>query len=41
MEMTRAGKRNGRRPKKRWMDLMKEEKEMVGAREGDEIDRAL
>ena len=29
----------GRRPRRRWMDLAREEKERVGAKEGDEVDR--
>ena len=41
IEMAIPGKRRGR-PKERWIDLMRVDTvEMVGAREGDEVDRAL
>ena len=38
MEMAVPGRRK-RKPKKRWMDLVREDTERVGAREGDEVDR--
>ena len=34
-----AGIRKNGRPKRRWMDLVREDMERVGAREGDEVDR--
>ena len=39
MEMVVPGRRKRRRPRKRWIDLVRENLEKVGAREGDEIDR--
>ena len=39
MEMAVPGKRKKGRPRRRWMDLVREDMERVGAREGDEIDR--
>ena len=39
MEMTRPGRRKRGRPRRRWMDLVREVMERVGAREGDEVDR--
>ena len=41
VEMTISGKTTRGRPKKRWMDLLKEDMEMVGAKEGDEVVRIL
>ena len=39
MEMAVPGRKKRRRPKRRWMDLVREDMERVGAREGDEVDR--
>ena len=39
MEMTVPGIRKQGRPKRMWMDLVKEGMERVGAREGDEVER--
>ena len=39
MEIAVPGIRKRGRPKRRWMDLVKENMERVGAREGDEVDR--
>ena len=39
MEMAVPGRRKGGRPRRRWMDLVREDMERVGAREGDEVDR--
>ena len=39
MEMVLPGIRKRGRPKRRWMDLARENMERVGAREGDEVDR--
>ena len=39
MEMAVAGRRKKGRPKRRWMDLVREDMERVGAREGDEVDQ--
>ena len=39
MEMAAPGRIKRGRPKRRWMDLMREDIEKVGAREGDEVDR--
>ena len=39
MEMAVPGIRKRGRPKRRWMDLVREDMERVGARKGDEIDR--
>ena len=33
------GKRKRERPKRRWMNFVRENTEMVGARKGDEVDR--
>ena len=41
VKMTIPGKRKKGRPKRRWMDLVREDMEIVGAREGDEVDRVL
>ena len=40
-EMAIPGKKRIGRPKRRWIDLEREDMEMVGAREEDEINRAL
>ena len=39
MEMTVPGRRKRVKPRRRWMDLVREDMERVGAREGDEVDR--
>ena len=39
-EIAMPGQGKGGRPKRRWMDLV-EDMEMVGAREGDKVDRVL
>ena len=41
IEMTIPGKKRRGRPKRRWIDLVRKDMEMVGAREGDEVDRVL
>ena len=41
IKMAIPGKRRRGRPKRRWMDLVREDLEMVGAREGDKVDRVL
>ena len=38
MEMVVPGRKKRRRPKRRWMDLARENMERVGAKEGDEVD---
>ena len=38
MEMVVPGRRKRGRPRRRWMDLTREDMERVGAREGDEVD---
>ena len=39
MEMAVPDRRKKGRPRRRWMDLAKEDMERVGAKEGDEVDR--
>ena len=39
MEMAVPSRRKRGRPRKRWMDLAREDLERVGAKEGDEVDR--
>ena len=39
MEMVVPGKRKKGRPRRRWLDLAREDMERVGAKEGDEVDR--
>ena len=39
VKMAIPGKRKRGRPKRRWMDSVREDMEIVGAREGDEVDR--
>ena len=39
MEMAVPGRRKKGRPRRGWMDLVRDDMERVGAREGDEIDR--
>ena len=39
MEIAVPGVRKRGRPRRRWMDLVREDMERVGAREGDKIDR--
>ena len=39
MEMTVSGRKKRGRPRRRWMDLAREDIERVGAKEGDEVDR--
>ena len=39
MEMAVLGRRKRGRPRRRWMDLAREDMERVGAREGDEVNR--
>ena len=41
IEMVIPGKTKRGRPKKRWMDLVRENMKMVGAREEDKVDQAL
>ena len=41
MEMAVPGRRKRERPRRRWMDLLREDMERVGAREGDEVDRVI
>ena len=38
MEMAVPGTRRRERPRKRWMDLAREDRERIGVREGDEVD---
>ena len=39
MEMAVPGRRKRGRPRRRWMDLAREDMERVGAKEGDKVDR--
>ena len=39
IEIAVPGRRKRERPRKRWMDLMREDMERVGARKGDEVGR--
>ena len=39
MEMAVPGRRKRGRPRRKWMDSMREDMKRVGAREGDEVDR--
>ena len=39
MEMAVPGRRKRVRPRRRWMDLAREDMERVGAKEGDEVNR--
>ena len=39
MEMALPGRRKRGRPRRRWMDLARQDIEMVGAKEGGEVDR--
>ena len=39
MEMTVPGRRKTERPRRRWINLVREDMERFGAREGDEVDR--
>ena len=39
MEMTVPGRKKRGRPRRRWMNLAREDMERVGAKEGDEVDR--
>ena len=39
MEMAEPGIRKRGRPSRRWMDLVREDMERVGARKGDEVDQ--
>ena len=41
IEMVIPGKRRKGRPKRRCVDFLREDMEMAGAREGDEVDRVL
>ena len=38
MEMAVPGRRKRGRPRRRWMDLAREDMERIGAKEGDEFD---
>ena len=40
MEMAVPGRRKRGGPRRRWMDLAREDMERIGAKKGDEIDRA-
>ena len=39
MEMVVPGRRKRRRPRKRWMDLGREDLARIGAKKRDEVDR--
>ena len=39
MKMAMPGRRKRGRPRRRWMDLAREDMERVGAKKGDEVDR--
>ena len=39
MKMVVPGRKKRGRPRRRWMDLAREDIEMIGAMEGDEVDR--
>ena len=39
LEMAVPGRRRRGRPKRRWMDVMREDMEKAGAVEGDAVDR--
>ena len=39
MEMAVPGRRKRGRPRRRWMDLAREDMERVGVKEGDEVNR--
>ena len=39
MEMAVPGRRKRGRPRRRWIDLVREDMERVRAREGDKVDR--
>ena len=39
MELAVLGRRKRGRPRKRWMNLAREDMERVGAKEGDKVDR--
>ena len=41
MEMAIPGKRKRGKPKNRWIDLVRKDIETVGAREEEEVDRAI
>ena len=38
MEMVMPGRRKRGRPRRRWMDLVRQDMERVGSREGDKVD---
>ena len=39
MKIAVLGRRKRGRPRRRWIDLAREDMERVGAKEGDEVDR--
>ena len=39
MEMAVPGRRKRERPRRRWIDLAREDMKRVGAKDGDEVDR--